>query len=66
MYNEVFDKNLVTSAEDREAARLAQDLEKKAKLEEKVAPRTRETPRIFGTSDRLPAHSNETRRSRGV
>jgi len=36
LYNEVYDKNLVTSNEDREAARLAQDLEKKAKLEEKV------------------------------
>jgi hypothetical protein len=53
VYNEVFDKNLVTSSEDREAARLAQDLEKKAKLEEKVSPahacahvgRGREPPR---------------------
>eukprot|EP00802_Teleaulax_amphioxeia_P026852 Tamp_28027.p1 GENE.Tamp_28027~~Tamp_28027.p1 ORF type:complete len:229 (-),score=82.88 Tamp_28027:144-779(-) len=40
VYNEVFDKNLVTSSEDREAARLAQDLEKKAKLEEKAQATT--------------------------
>jgi FK506-binding protein 3 len=37
LYNEVWDKGLVTSAEDREAARLAKELEQKAKLEDKKA-----------------------------
>ena len=34
LYNEVYDKNLVTSSEDREAARLAKELELKAKIDE--------------------------------
>jgi len=37
LYNEVFDKNLVASAEDREAAKLAKELEQKVKLEEEKA-----------------------------
>ena len=37
LYNEVFDKDLVTSDADRETARLAKELEQKAKLEEKRA-----------------------------
>ena len=38
LYNKVFDEGLVTSAEDRDAARLAKELEQKAKIEEaKVA-----------------------------
>ena len=35
LYNEVFDKGQVATEEDREAARLAKELEQKAKLDEK-------------------------------